>query len=305
MMSGCYFIGRAELLEWVNELLQLDYNKVEDTSNGAAFCQIIDSIHPGTVALGRVNYNAVSESEMVENYKILQDAFDKNGITQYMDVPTLIKGRYMAALELFQWIHGYYEQVGGNPDYDAVARRKQTRCKEPNARGRINKKPAGMAKRAGGIPLEPSSKNAKGRIGGIPNGSQAKGPNKAEKGNEQNIPAASKKPLPKSKVTKEEPKPKTTKQAKTTDKEENNSKNKEQGDSSKVKELNSKIAELHEEIQQMNQERDFYYEKLRRIEDFCQENEEIDIIGQVLSILYEADEEKGFMPPEDEEDEDD
>ena len=90
MMSGCYFVGRAELLEWVNELLGIDYDKVEDTANGAAFCQIIDAIHPGTVPLGRVNYNAVTEAEMVENYKILQDAFAKNGISQYIDVATLM-----------------------------------------------------------------------------------------------------------------------------------------------------------------------------------------------------------------------
>ena len=174
MMSGCYFVGRAELLEWVNDLLGINYDKVEDTSNGAAFCQIIDAIHPGTVNLGIVNYNAVTEAEMVENYKILQDAFQKNGITQYVDVATLCKGKYMAALELFQWMHGYYEQMGGNPDYDGPGRRRQTRCKDPSERGRSNKKPAGMAKRQGGIPLAPSGKNSATKMGGIPGAPEAR-----------------------------------------------------------------------------------------------------------------------------------
>ena len=289
MMSGCYFVGRAELLEWVNELLQLNYDKVEDTSNGAAFCQIIDAIHPGTVSLGRVNYNAVSEAEMVENYKILQDAFNKNGITQYIDVSTLVKGKYMAALELFQWIHGYYEQQGGVQDYDAVGRRKQTHCKEPNSRGRINKKPAGMAKRHGGMGaagarLQADNKNKNLRPGVIPGTVEAKQiPKKAampkrahdEQPRAAQKPAASK-PAPAGGAA----------------------------SSAEVKELKHQIAELKEELEQMNQERDFYYEKLRKIEDFCQDNEDESVIQSILNILYEADEEKGFLPPDDEDDAD-
>ncbi|OHT08271.1 hypothetical protein TRFO_04868 [Tritrichomonas foetus] len=75
--------------------------------------------------------------------------------------------------------------------------------------------------------------------------------------------------------------------------------------SGEVKELKSQIAELKEELEQMNQERDFYYEKLRKIEDFCQDNEEEAIVQSILNILYEADEEKGFLPPDDEDDDDD
>lgn len=280
MMSGCYFVGRAELLEWVNNLLQLNYDKVEDTSNGAAFCQVIDAIHPGTVNLGRVNYNAVSEAEMVENYKILQDSFDKNGITQYIDVPTLCKGKYMAALELFQWIHGYYEQVNQNPDYDAVARRRQTHCKEPNERGRINKKPAGMAKRSNGLPKQKPPANAnKVRVGAIPGTTEAKqAKTAAPKPVRQNPPAAKPDRVPKTEAAAVDP--------------------------SAMAKLKSKITELQDEVTQMNQERDFYYEKLRKIEDFCQENEDNEIVKQILEILYEADEERGFLPPEEEDDAD-
>lgn len=283
MMSGCYFVGRAELLEWINNLLQLNYDKVEDTSNGAAFCQVIDAIHPGTVNLGRVNYNAVSEADMVENYKILQDSFDKNGITQYIDVPTLCKGKYMAALELFQWIHGYYEQVGGNPDYDAVARRHQTRCKEPNERGRINKKPAGMAKRSNGLPpnRNPKSQPPASRVkaGAIPGTAEAKATH--------NPPARVKKAGPAASVP---------------SKAERNTKSESSAaESATVAKLKAKVAELQDEVTQMNQERDFYYEKLRKIEDFCQENEENEIVKTILDILYEADAERGFLPPDEEE----
>jgi RP/EB family microtubule-associated protein len=131
MMSGCYFIGRGELLDWLNALLQIQYRKIEETANGAAFCQVIDAIHPGTVTLGRVNYHANQGFEMTQNYRILQEAFHKNNITQYIDFVTLAKGKYMIALETLQWIHGYYEQTGPHEPYDAVARRKATKCSGP------------------------------------------------------------------------------------------------------------------------------------------------------------------------------
>lgn len=38
-------MSRNELLQWLNELLALNYNKVEQCGTGAAYCQIIDSIY--------------------------------------------------------------------------------------------------------------------------------------------------------------------------------------------------------------------------------------------------------------------
>jgi hypothetical protein len=67
------------------------------------------------------------------------------------------------------------------------------------------------------------------------------------------------------------------------------------------KQLKNRIEKLEQEVDQMAQERDFYYAKLRKIEDCCQENEEQTMVQQILEILYEADEERGFLPPEDEE----
>jgi RP/EB family microtubule-associated protein len=131
MMSGCYFVGRGELLEWLNSLLQIQYTKIEQTSNGAAFCQVLDAIHPGTVALGRVDYNAAQGFKTNQNYRVLQDALHKNNITQYIDFVTLAKGKYMIALESLQWIHGYYEQTGPHEPYEAAARRRSAKCADP------------------------------------------------------------------------------------------------------------------------------------------------------------------------------
>jgi len=43
MMDPAFFVGKNELLTWLNELLQLNYTKVEQCANGAAYCQIMDA----------------------------------------------------------------------------------------------------------------------------------------------------------------------------------------------------------------------------------------------------------------------
>src|SRR5258708_21944396 len=37
--------SRTELLQWLNDLLQLNYTKIEQCGTGAAYCQVIDSIY--------------------------------------------------------------------------------------------------------------------------------------------------------------------------------------------------------------------------------------------------------------------
>jgi RP/EB family microtubule-associated protein len=249
MMSGCYFVGRVELLSWVNNLLRIDYDKIEDTANGAAFCQIIDALHPGSVVLGRVNYDAITEADMIENYKILQNAFDKLAITRYIDVSTLCKGRYMAALEFFQWIHGYFEQMGGSPDYDGVDRRKRAKCKEPTGRGRRDTKPAGMAKRGAKLAQTTSLKTK----------------------------PVDAKPMTARRVEPLRRNPVRVQSGIGTQR---------------------RITKLEVDVEQIVQERDFYYGKLRHIEDFCQANEDSPRLKQILEILYEADPKRGFLPPQ-------
>ena len=37
--------SRTDLLAWLNELLQINYTKVEQCGSGGAYCQIMDSIY--------------------------------------------------------------------------------------------------------------------------------------------------------------------------------------------------------------------------------------------------------------------
>jgi microtubule-associated protein, RP/EB family len=71
--------SRQELIQWVNDLLLLNYTKVEQLGAGAAYAQIIDSVY-GNVPMTKLNFAARQEYEYLVNYKVLQETFKRNKI---------------------------------------------------------------------------------------------------------------------------------------------------------------------------------------------------------------------------------
>eukprot|EP00928_Gymnodinium_smaydae_P078579 TRINITY_DN62702_c0_g1_i1.p1 TRINITY_DN62702_c0_g1~~TRINITY_DN62702_c0_g1_i1.p1 ORF type:complete len:320 (+),score=83.56 TRINITY_DN62702_c0_g1_i1:147-1106(+) len=125
MMEGAFFVSRSELLQWVNNLLSITLTKVEQCASGAVYCQIIDSLRPGSVAMRKVNWMAKSDHEFIPNYKILQAGFDKLNIDKHVEVDRLIRAKYQDNLEFLQWMKCHWEREGGAlmQGYDAVQAR--------------------------------------------------------------------------------------------------------------------------------------------------------------------------------------
>jgi RP/EB family microtubule-associated protein len=47
---------------------------------------VIDVIHPGKIALNKVNWKAKNDYEFIHNLKILQESFNKVGIKRHLEV---------------------------------------------------------------------------------------------------------------------------------------------------------------------------------------------------------------------------
>jgi microtubule-associated protein, RP/EB family len=52
-MDAAYFIGRRELLDFFNDLLQLNLSKIEQTATGAIACQLTELIFPGSIPMSK------------------------------------------------------------------------------------------------------------------------------------------------------------------------------------------------------------------------------------------------------------
>eukprot|EP00741_Cyanophora_paradoxa_P007751 tig00001206_g7499.t1 len=145
MMDGAYFVPRTELLSWLNTTFGANYTKIEQCASGAIYCQIMDALYPGKVALSKVNFTAKQEYEYIKNYKVLQSAFDSVKIEKYIEVEKLIKGKYQDNLEFLQWMKRYYDlHHNGATEYNAAERRKAAEKKPAAAApsGVVKPKPA-------------------------------------------------------------------------------------------------------------------------------------------------------------------
>eukprot|EP00927_Polykrikos_kofoidii_P029664 TRINITY_DN25622_c0_g1_i1.p1 TRINITY_DN25622_c0_g1~~TRINITY_DN25622_c0_g1_i1.p1 ORF type:complete len:259 (-),score=36.92 TRINITY_DN25622_c0_g1_i1:62-838(-) len=116
-------VSRIELLNWVNTVFQLNLQKIEQCSNGAVYCQIIDACHPGSMPMKKVNWAGKAEHECIWNYKALQQVFDRHSIARNIEVDKLIRGKCQGNFEFLLWLKGYYGRTYAGDEYDPLARR--------------------------------------------------------------------------------------------------------------------------------------------------------------------------------------
>ncbi|KAG9051626.1 hypothetical protein FS837_000013 [Tulasnella sp. UAMH 9824] len=147
--------SRTELLQWLNDLLQTNYTKVEQCGTGGAYCQIMDSIY-GDVPMSRVKMNAKHEYEFLANFKILQNVFKAKKVEKPIPVEKLVKCKMQDNLEFLQWIRRFWDANASGEPYDAAARRKGGGAEPPATI-------APVAPRSTGLSVKSAATGAAGR----------------------------------------------------------------------------------------------------------------------------------------------
>ncbi|XP_048879600.1 microtubule-associated protein RP/EB family member 1-like isoform X1 [Brienomyrus brachyistius] len=253
-------LSRHDMLAWINESLQMSHTKIEMLSSGAAYCQFMDMLFPGSVPMKKVKFQAKLEHEFIHNFKILQASFKKMGVDKIIPVDKLVKGKFQDNFEFVQWFKKFFDANYDGREYDPVeARQGQESAPQSSA----------------------SPAPAK--------------PRKAVSAEERISPAAMTKPAARiapqraAVAAKVSPKTLLVNPARRPGA---------PGGEEEKNELLQKISMLSSTIQDMEKERDFYFGKLRNIELICQEKEgESDpTLQRIVDILYATDD--GFVIPD-------
>lgn len=284
LMDGTYFVGRNELLQWINSTLGLNLQKIEQTSNGAVACQLLDVLRPGQVQLSKVDFNAKSEYEMIGNYKVLQATFSKLGVDKHIEVAKLMKGKPLDNMEFMQWLKAYFDgQTGGQaPEgYDAKTRRASSRTGDVRTAGTggrarprqasFNTNINGARSGGGGGQGPPAARPATGRSTLPPAASPAR----------QAAPSAPHVP-DEAADTMSAPEQQQPQQQQPG------------ADPAEVQALTDQVASLEVTADTAAKERDFYFGKLRDIEILCQTPglQSDKVVQTVERVLYASNDEE-------------
>ena len=88
-------LGRLELISWLNRALNADYASVQECADGVAYCQLLDALHPGKVALHRLDFNARFLGDCERNVKTLRDAMRALDLKVDVDFDALASGKFI------------------------------------------------------------------------------------------------------------------------------------------------------------------------------------------------------------------
>jgi len=156
-------LSRHDLLAWVNEVLQTKFAKIEELCSGAAYCQFMDMLFPGSVQVKKVKFNTKLEHEYLNNFKILQASFKKMSVDKMVNVDRLVKGRFQENFEFLQWFKKFFDANYGGQEYDAISVRGGedvgSGAKQSRPAGLMGKVMSGMPKKSPAAKLAPAARS--------------------------------------------------------------------------------------------------------------------------------------------------
>ncbi|XP_076826416.1 microtubule-associated protein RP/EB family member 2 isoform X1 [Brachyhypopomus gauderio] len=251
-------MSRHDITAWVNDLLCLNYTKVEQLSSGAAYCQFMDMLFPGCISLKKVKFQAKLEHEYIHNFKLLQASFKRMNVDKIIPVEKLVKGRFQDNLDFIQWFKKFFDANYDGKEYDPVqARQGQDAIPPPDPGEQIFNLPkksahaassptAGATRSASSTPKSSSTSTSR--------------PSSAKK-----IPVTTTTPAKGEKELE-----------------------------AQVAQLNEQLNTLKLALEGAEKERDFYFGKLREVEVLCQEQGQDNgpFVERLMEVLYSADDQE-------------
>jgi RP/EB family microtubule-associated protein len=103
-------LGRWELLRWLNDFLCLDQSKVEELSDGVAYCQLVDAVHPEKVPLNKLMWEPRTQHERLKNLGVLEKAMRESGMNKTISADKIASGSFPENLALLQFLHAYVQR---------------------------------------------------------------------------------------------------------------------------------------------------------------------------------------------------
>ncbi|KAM4605793.1 microtubule-associated protein RP/EB family member 2 isoform 1-T1 [Polymixia lowei] len=250
-------MSRHDITAWVNDILCLNYTKVEQLSSGAAYCQFMDLLFPGCISLKKVKFQAKLEHEYIHNFKVLQASFKRMNVDKIIPVEKLVKGRFQDNLDFIQWFKKFFDANYDGKEYDPVqARQGQDAIPPPDPGEQIFNLPK-KSHHAASSPTAGASRASS----TTPKASTPSSrPSSAKKIPVTSAPAKGEKEL-----------------------------------EAQVTLLNEQVNTLKLALEGVEKERDFYFSKLREVELLCQEQgeENAPFVERLMEVLYSTDEQEG------------
>uniref|UniRef100_A0A671KN03 DNA (cytosine-5-)-methyltransferase n=1 Tax=Sinocyclocheilus anshuiensis TaxID=1608454 RepID=A0A671KN03_9TELE len=108
----------SELLDWLNHILHATFSQLEHTCSGAAFCRLMDIIHPGSIDINKVKFTAKENADILDNYSLLQEAFSKAQIKKELELKLLVNGDILKTLDLLTWFKDLYDHNVAKQKYN-------------------------------------------------------------------------------------------------------------------------------------------------------------------------------------------
>jgi len=265
-------LSRHDMLAWVNECLQSNYTKIEELCTGAAYCQFMDMLFPGSVVLKKVKFKTNLEHEYIQNFKVLQAAFRKMNVDKVVPVDKLVKGRFQDNFEFIQWFYKFHEKnsqgSGGiaNTTYTPAEQKVCGKSESNNSTASSKSSTVSVVPKQSvtGRPRSSGGPSPRSIVAAVPPTQRPK-PGSMKSNTSATRPAMGTGGRP----------------------------------DMRIEEMNAQLMEVRLTVDGLEKERDFYFGKLRDIEVLCQEHETENnaVVQKILDILYAT--EDGFAVPED------